>query len=195
MNKFFNSLASKDSDSSAGGLPAAEPEEDVTSSIADLVLEIDVSHYLAEWLQDYWKFLQDYPLLFATFLVVLGYAIGRILKSLIHRLMDRFAKTSESKLDYKIAHYLSSPVLQTTVTLSMVLALATLDFPGAIEHFLIKICFTVLLLVWGRAWFRATKAILQALEAEDERYHQFQPRTVPLYEMPVHLPVLPGMGH
>ncbi len=187
MIKFLNSRALGDLGTSAEGVPAVEPEEGVTSSIADLILGIDISPYLVGWLQDYWKFLQAYPLLLATLLVMLGYGIGRILKSLIHRLMDRFAETSESKLDYKIAHYLSSPVLQTTVTLSMVLALATLDFPGAIEHFLIKICFTALLLVWGRAWFRATKAILQALEAEDERFHQFQPRTVPLYEMGIKL--------
>ena len=67
------------------------------------------------------------------------------------------------------------------------LALATLDFPGAIEHLLIKVCFTVLLILWSRAWFRATKAILQALEAEDDRYHLFQSRTVPLYEMGIKL--------
>ncbi len=187
MNKFLNSLHSEDSGTSAAGVPAAEPEEGVTSALADQILGFDVSPYLVGWLQDYWEFLQGYPLLLATFLVMLGYGIGRILKSLIHRLMARFAETSESKLDYKIAHYLSSPVLQTTVTLSMVLALSTLDFPGAIEHFLIKICFTALLIVWGRAWFRATKAILQALEAEDERYHQFQQRTVPLYEMGIKL--------
>lgn len=187
MNKFLNSLYFQDAESLAGSMPVAEPEEDVSSSIADLILEIDLSPYLAGWMQDYWQMLVAYPMLGAILLVALGYGIGRILKSIIHRLMDRFAETSESKLDYKIAHYLSSPVLQTTVTLSIVLALATLDFPGAIEHLLIKVCFTVLLILWSRAWFRATKAILQALEAEDDRYHLFQSRTVPLYEMGIKL--------
>lgn len=187
MNKFLNSLYFQDAESLAGSMPVAEPEEDVSSSIADLILEIDLSPYLAGWMQDYWQMLVVYPMLGAILLVALGYGIGRILKSIIHRLMDRFAETSESKLDYKIAHYLSSPVLQTTVTLSIVLALATLDFPGAIEHLLIKVCFTVLLILWSRAWFRATKAILQALEAEDDRYHLFQSRTVPLYEMGIKL--------
>jgi len=187
MNKFLNSLYFQDAESLAGSMPVAEPEEDVSSSIADLILEIDLSPHLAGWMQDYWQMLVAYPMLGAILLVALGYGIGRILKSIIHRLMDRFAETSESKLDYKIAHYLSSPVLQTTVTLSIVLALATLDFPGAIEHLLIKVCFTVLLILWSRAWFRATKAILQALEAEDDRYHLFQSRTVPLYEMGIKL--------
>jgi len=55
-------------------------------------------------MQDYWQMLVAYPMLGAILLVALGYGIGRILKSIIHRLMDRFAETSESKLDYKIAH-------------------------------------------------------------------------------------------
>jgi small-conductance mechanosensitive channel len=187
MNRILNGLPFENSGFSLSGVLTTDHEEGVTSSLADLILEIDISPYLAGWMQDYWSFLQNYPLLLAIFLVMLGYGIGRILKSIIHRLMARFAETSEAKLDYKIAHYLTSPVLQTTVTLSIVLALATLDFPGAIERFLIKICFTALLLFWGRAWFRATKAILQAMEAEDERYHKSQSRTVPLYEMGIKL--------
>lgn len=187
MNRILNSLPFENSGFSLGGVLTSDSEEGVSSSLVDLILEIDLSPYMAEWLRDYWGLLQNYPLLLAIFLVVLGYGIGRVLKLLIHRLMDRFSKASEAKLDYKIAHYLSSPVLQTTVTLAMVLALATLDFPGAIEHFLIKVCFTALLLFWGRAWFRATRAILEAMEAEDERYHKSQSRTVPLYEMGIKL--------
>ena len=66
----------------------------------------------------------------------------------------------------------------------------TLDFPGAIEQFLIKVSITALLLFWGRAWFRATSVILRALEAERDRFHLFQPRTVPLYEMGIKLLLL-----
>jgi len=125
--------------------------------------------------------------MFAVVLVALGYGLGRLLKSVIHYLLDRFRKSNKSEIDYQIAHYLTSPVLQTTVTFSLVLALATLDFPGAIEHLLIKICITALLLFWGRAWFRATKVILQALEADRDRFQLFQPRTIPLYEMGIKL--------
>lgn len=168
----------------------AASQESEPSSLADLVVGFDISPYLSGWQKDAWLFLQDYSLLFAAILVGLGYGIGRLLKLLIHILLDRLRRSQKSELDYEIAHYLSSPILQTMVTLSLVLALATLDFPGAIEHILIKICFTALLLLWGRAWFRATKAILQALEAQRERFHLFQPRTVPLYEMGIKLILL-----
>ena len=187
MNRFIHTASQGDSEFSNGAAAVPESEEVVTKSLVESIVEFDVSPYLNEPLGNAWNFLQDYPLLFAVLLVTMGYGIGRILKSLVHILLDRFRKSTKSELDYQIAHYLTSPLLQTSVTFSMVLALATLDFPGAIEHFLIKVCITALLVLWGRAWFRATKVIMQALEAQRDRFHLFQPRTVPLYEMGIKL--------
>lgn len=171
----------------AGSTADPAATDGVTRSLADLIADFDLSPYLNDSSREVWVFLQSYPLMFALVLVGLGYAIGRVLKSVIHTLLDRFRKSTKSQTDYEIAHYLTSPVLQTTVTFSMVLALATLDFPGAIENLLIKICITALLVFWGRAWFRATRVILQALEADTDRFHMFQPRTIPLYEMGIKL--------
>jgi small-conductance mechanosensitive channel len=192
MSKFINTMFTEEGESSSSEAAEIGSEENAAESVADIIVRFDISPYLNEPMQDVWNFLQHYPLLFAIMLVALGYGIGRALKALIHILLDRLRKSQKSELDYQIAHYLSSPILQTMVTLSMVLALATLDFPGAIEHLLIKVCFTTLLILWGRAWFRATKVILQALEAERDRFHLFQPRTIPLYEMGIKL-VLVGL--
>ena len=181
-----------DQELGAGAASVSGSEESATLSLADLIVGFDISPHLNEPLREVWTFLLNYPVLHAFVLVTLGYGFGRILKWVIHNLLDRFRQSTKSELDYQIAHYLTSPVLQTTVTFSLVLALATLDFPGAIEHLLIKICITALIIFWGRAWFRATKVILQALEAERDRFHLFQPRTIPLYEMGIKL-VLTGL--
>ncbi len=164
-----------------------ESTEKVADSLADAIVGFDISPYLPEFLQATWLFLTEFPLLFAAMLVAIGYLVGRVLKWIIHAGMDRLVKYHVPEVDYEIAHFFTSPVLQTTVTLAMILALATLDFPGAIEQLLVQICFTVLLILWGRAWFRATKVILQALEAENDRFHLFKQRTVPLYEMTIKL--------
>ena len=187
MNRFIN--IPLPGDGKFIGSVAATPKsgEGDTSSMVDLIVDFDLSPYLSGPLGELWYFLQAFPLLFAIVLVALGFGLGWILKSLIHTLLERFRQSSRSELDYQIAHYLTSPVLQTTVTFSIVLALATLDFPGALEHVLIKLCITALLILWGRAWFRATKVILRALEAQRDRFHLFQPRTVPLYEMGIKL--------
>jgi small-conductance mechanosensitive channel len=186
MKRLFNMFMAEDG-GGAGSAPDPATADGVTRSLADLIADFDLSPYLNDSSREVWVFLQSYPLMFAVVLVGLGYAIGRVLKSVIHTLLDRFRKSTKSEIDYEIAHYLTSPVLQTTVTFSMVLALATLDFPGAIENLLIKICITALLLFWGRAWFRATRVILQALEADRDRFQLFQPRTIPLYEMGIKL--------
>lgn len=190
MIRFHHNFLPDDSGAAAGSDPDTSSTGDVTHSLADLIAEFDLSPYLNDSLREVWGFLQSYPMIFALILVAMGYGIGRVLKSLIHSLLDRFRKSTKSEIDYQIAHYLTSPVLQTTVTFAMVLALATLEFPGAIERLLIKVCITALLLFWGRAWFRATKVILQALEADRERFQLFQPRTIPLYEMGIKLLLL-----
>lgn len=187
MSTFLQLRTFTDGGSPVQSPPSAAPEEAVTQSLADLIVGFDISPYLGGPLREIWQTLQGYPLMFAVVLVALGYGIGWLLKSLIHWLLDQLRKREKSELDYEIMHYLTSPALQTVVTLSLVLALATLDFPGAIETLLIKVCFTALLVFWGRAWFRATKVILQALEAERHKFRLFQPRTVPLYEMGIKL--------
>lgn len=162
-------------------------EEVFTESLADMIIGFDLSPYLSPAMQDAWLSFQGYPIIFATFLVGVGYGIGKLLKMATHWLLDWLAKSKYSELDYQIVHYLTSPILQTMVTIALVVALATLDFPGAIEHLLIKICFTALLLFWGRAWFKATRAILGALEGDTDRFQLFHSRTVPLYEMGIKL--------
>lgn len=173
--------------SEAIGGAVQETEGGVKLSLADKIVDFDLSPYLEEPMKSAWLWLQDYQVAFAIFLILFGYGIGRVLKAIIHVVLDRLRKSRQSHLDYQIVHYLSSPILQTTVTLFIILALATLDFPGSLENVLVKFCFTVLLILWGRAWFKASKAILQTLEAERHRFHLFQPRTVPLYEMSIRL--------
>ncbi len=186
MNRFLNFFVAEEL--SEGGTPAeGNPDEGVTSSVADWIVEFDVSPYLSEPFREAWQLIQEYHLLLAFILIGLGWGLGRLLKSIIHKLLERLRKSWKSELDYEIAHYLTSPIHQTVFTFFLVVALATLDFPGAIEHFLIKVSITALLVFWGRAWFRATSVILQALEAERDRFHLFQPRTVPLYEMGIKL--------
>ena len=189
MSRKFEFLFRADSEAAAAS--AAEvPEDDVPGSIAQWLIELDLTPYLPESLRALWIYLHDYPVLFAIMLIGLGYGIGKFFKWILHFFLDRLAKQADHQLDYEIAHDLAKPILQTMVTLALIIALATLDFPGAIEHFLIQVCFTVLLVLWGKAWFRATAAILEALEREPDRFRLFHKRTVPLYEMVVKVVML-----
>jgi len=167
----------------------AEPlaGDEASRPLVDLIAGFDLTPYLPDAWQGPWQTLQAHPLWLAIVFVAIGYLVGYALKWLIHGVMDRLLKNHIPAVDYEIAHYLTKPVLQTAVTFSLIIALAVLDFAGPVEQLLIQLCFTVLLFVWGRAWFRATRAILKALESDSERFHLFKPRTIPFFEMAIKL--------
>lgn len=169
---------------------AGDAEEQDYMTLVDRVIDFDLLPYLSEPWYSIWESLQEWPILLAIVIIGLGYCIGYALKFVIRRVLRFAARNHLPDVDYQVANYLTQPVLQTCVTFAAVLSLATLDFPGTIEHVLIMLCFTALLFFWSRAWFRATKAILKALEAEEVRFEAFHARTIPLFEMGIKLVLL-----
>ncbi len=172
---------------------AAEQGQDANSKDPEgLVLEVNVADYLPGFVKPGWEYLQEFPLLLSLLLVTLGFGLGKFLQYSIQKVLGRLTEKTRSNLDNDIVRYLAAPILQSTVTLALVLAVLVLQLPETFERVLIRILFSLLLLFWGRAWFRATHVILQALEANRERFKVIQPRTKPLFEMGVKL-VLLGM--
>ena len=155
-----------------------------------LILEVDVSKYLPEPLQPAWQTMQAYPFLFAFVLVIIGYLVGRFLRAIVNNVLGRIAAITQSNLDDHIVRHLEAPIMQTTVTLSLVVATLILGLPESYERATVKILFSLLVLFWAKAWFAATPVILAELEANPERFHMLQPRTVPLFEMGIKLMLL-----
>ena len=78
MNRAPNFFVAEEiSESSA---PAdGNPDDGVTASIADWVVDFDVSPYLSEPFREAWQLIQQYHLLLAFLLIGLGYGLGRLL--------------------------------------------------------------------------------------------------------------------
>ena len=89
---------------------------------------------------------------------------------------------------------LSAPVLQTTVIFSLVAAEKVLGFGDNVNQFIDRLLFTLLILFWARAWFKATNLTLNALSLETGRFKVLQPRTAPLFEMGIKLALLSIFG-
>jgi small-conductance mechanosensitive channel len=164
--------------------PEAAPEAaPVNSDFFDL--EIDLEHYLPEAVVPAWQFMQDYPLLLVVVMFILGYAIGKGLQWLLESSLSQATRRTRTNLDDKLTHYLTAPVVQTTVILALVIAEKAFGFGETVDWILTRLLFTVLLVLWGRAWFKATNLMIEALVGRAGGAGLMQPRTRPLFEMGV----------
>lgn len=147
--------------------------------------EIDIEPFLPEKVVPAWHFMQDYPLLFVVVMFGLGYVVGKGLQALLRFSLMKVARRTGSILDDKLIQYLTAPVVQTTVILSLVIVETALISHDALHWYLIRGLFSLLLFFWGRAWFKATQLCITALSERTEQLELFQPKTRPLFEMSI----------
>ncbi len=146
-------------------------------------LDVDVVQYLPEPLRPGWEFLADYPLMLVVLLGALGWGIGKVLQKAVHKVLEQAALRTRTDLDDRLIKLVLAPIIQTTVTLALIVAVIALEGSTAFEKITIRVLVTFLLLFWARAWFKATHLALEAMSGNVRRFELFQPRTVPLFEM------------
>ena len=166
----------------AEGAEQSPPAEELIN------LNIDLEPILPDVLLPAWAFLQDYPLLLVVLMFGVGYVVGKVIQWILHTTLKQAAQRTKSTLDDKLIDYLTAPVVQTMVILALVAAEKSFDFGESVDRFLIRTLFTLLLFLWGRAWFRAITLAINSLAKEDDgKLQLFQPRTRPLFEIGVKL--------
>ncbi len=146
-------------------------------------LDIDIGPWLPESLQPFWAFLQDYPLLLVLLLAALGYVVGKGLQWVLRQLLSRLTRRTQSDLDDRLSVYLTKPVVHTTVVVALVAAVKSFGFDEGADRFMVRILFSFLVLLWGRAWFHAATLVIGLMARDTQRFPAFQPRTRPLFEM------------
>lgn len=164
-------------------LPEAENEQAVEPDVEALTIDIRPVDYLPEAIRPAWEFLQNYPFLLALLIVLIGVLVGWGLKLLVSRGLSRLTAKTETQFDDRLIKLLAAPILQTSVTLSLILVVLIPDIPTALNQVLIRVLVSLLLFFWGRAWFKATHLVLEIMSANKQRFKAFQPRTIPLIEM------------
>lgn len=161
----------------------AEPE------LVDRLLDLNVAlePLVPEPLMPAWNFLQDYPLLLVVFMFGLGYLVGKAVQWFLRASLSEAARRTRNKLDDRLVDYLTAPVVQTSIILGMVAATKAFGFSAAVDFVIVRVLFSLLILLWGRAWFRATTIAIQVLSQDAEHFRLFQPRTRPLFEIGIKL--------
>lgn len=148
-----------------------------------LELDVDVEQYVPEFFRPAWEFLTDYPLVLALLLAAAGWGIGKLLQLGILKLLHHGARRTKTDLDDRLIKLMSAPIIQTTVTLSLIVAVVAIRERTAFDDIIIRTLVTLLLFFWARAWLKATHLALEAMSKNVRRFELFQPRTVPLFEM------------
>ncbi len=165
-------------------IPAAEETLESAAHVPEaLTLDVRIGDYVPEFFQPAFEWFQQYPLALGLLIIVLGYLLGKALQWLVTKSLQRLAAKTKTDFDDRLIHLLLAPVLQTTVTLSLILVVMIPDAPSAFNQVSIRILVSLLLFFWGRAWLKATHMALRAFGAHPDRFKAFQPRTVPLIEM------------
>ena len=124
-------------------------------------------------------------MLLVVVMFIVGYAVGKGLQWLLESSLSQATRRTRTNLDDKLIHYLTAPVVQTTVILALIVAEKAFGFGGTVDWILTRLLFTVLLVLWGRAWFKATNLLISALVGRAGGTGLMQPRTRPLFEMGV----------
>ena len=102
-------------------------------------------------------------------------------------MLGKGVKRTKTDLDDRLVKLLSAPIIQTTVTLSLIVAIAAFEGDYGYGKVLTRLLVTLLLFFWARAWIKATGLALEVMSNNAHRFELFQPRTVPLFEMTIKL--------
>ena len=173
----------------AASTPPPDAAATETPELVDRFLDLNqaLEPLVPEPLMPAWTFLQDYPLLLVLVMAVLGYGVGKALQWFLHTSLSQAARRTKTNLDDRLIDHLTAPVVQTSIILGLVAATKAFGFSDGVDHLLVRVLFSLLILLWGRAWFRATTLAIQTLSQDAEHFAVFQPRTRPLFEISVKL--------
>lgn len=161
--------------------------EAVDSTVAEPVFrpDLDMSHYIPDWLQPVWDFFAPYPGLLTLLLIAVAYLAGTILKLVLYRSLMKIASRTTTKSDDHLAEYVTRPLVLTTVTLSLMMAVSLYKLPQGLHDATLSILATILLFSWLRAGLRTARIVLELVANNSHRFEIVQERTIPMFDMTI----------
>ncbi len=155
--------------------------------------DLDVLRYMPDWLQPAWDFLSPYPGLLTILLIMAAWAFGRTLRWAISRAMMRVADRTDTQADNHLVDFLTRPIVLTTVTLALMLAVSAFKLPRGLHDATLSILASILLFSWMRAGLRTARIVLELIGANHHRFDIVQEKTIPLFNMGLKM-LLIGFG-
>lgn len=128
-------------------------------------------------------FLAESPSQRAAFIFLAAVAVALVARLAFRHIVRRFASSTDTDVDDKIAAYLKGPIFWTIIAEGLWLATIPLELHTAVRDGLKGGLLTLVVVLWGVALLRSSKVILEALGRNVDRFRWIQPKTVPLLDM------------
>ncbi|MEM7281488.1 MAG: mechanosensitive ion channel family protein [Pseudomonadota bacterium] len=148
---------------------------------SDLILTLP--DWLPEPVVNAWQILNEWPIIAALVIVIVGYVVSRIIVGVVLKAVGRIASKTKSKLDDRLTELLRRPIFLSVFFSALSVATQSLGLPGNYGAITIKILYTILILVWLRAGFPIFELLLNALGSDDRRFKIVEERTIPLFQI------------
>ena len=155
--------------------------------------DLDMSQYVPDFLQPFWDVLAPYPGLLTLFLVVLSYALGKLLTMVLTRALTKITSKTATEADDLLVVHLSKPIVLTTVTLALMMVVSVFQLPQGLQDATLSVLATVILFSWVRAGLRAARIVLELIGSNHHRFEIVQERTIPIFDMTIKM-LLVGFG-
>jgi MscS family membrane protein len=155
--------------------------------------DLDVSYLIPEQLQPVWDFFVPYPGLLTLLLIAIAWLVGKFLNTLITKSMKRLVKKTSNEIDDHLVEYLTRPLVLTTVTLALMLAVTAYGLPPSVHDAFLSVLATLLLFSWMRAGLRTARIVLEVVANNHHRFEIVQERTIPVFDMTIKI-MLIGMA-
>lgn len=147
--------------------------------------DLELTYYIPDWLQPAWDFFTPYPGLLTILLIAAAYGFGWLLRWVISRSIMKVAARTATNADDHLVEYLTQPIVLTTVTLALMLAVSAYRLPDGLREATLSLLATFLLFSWLRAGMRTARIILELVASNRDRFEVIQERTIPVFSMAI----------
>ncbi len=121
------------------------------------------------------------PYLQAILIIILFYAMAKILDVIVNRVLGRWVKKTQFTLDDQVLGIFHRPVFVSIMLFGLAMATERLSVPETLHFLTLSGLKTVAIFLWAVAGARFMKLLLRQVSCDESRLFLIQDRTLPLY--------------
>lgn len=168
------------------GLPVNKTETE-SGAVIDASNSVDIGNQLpsfADLLPEqalpYWAFLQQYPIVEASSILLIFWGLAYVIRRYVLSLIGRLTNHTDTKLDDYVFAQLRSPVFNTVILIGAIIASKSAGLDTGFATYITPICLTLIILINVRAAMNVSAGVITAFSRNKEKFQSIDTQTEPL---------------